>query len=86
MKKWVVKIEKKNGRKETRIVPARNKCTAVSNCKNTGDTIVSCEPYIGQNVQPSNQQAENYDYAHGGYLFGSCVGRRKKHGSNNNEH
>lgn len=45
MKKWVVEIEKESGRVETRLVPARNKCTAISNCKNEGDTVLSCVPY-----------------------------------------
>lgn len=30
VKKWVVEIEKESGRVETRLVPARNKCTAIS--------------------------------------------------------
>lgn len=51
MKKWVVEIEKESGRVETRLVPARNKCTAISNCKNEGDTVLSCVPYTGQNVK-----------------------------------
>ena len=30
VKKWVVEIEKESGRVETRLVPARNKCTAIT--------------------------------------------------------
>ena len=80
MKKWVVEIEKKSGRVETRLVPARNKCTAISNCKNEGDTVISCVPYTGQNVKVSGQRDEEHDYSYGGYTFGRGFGyeRRKK--------
>lgn len=80
MKKWVVEIEKKSGRVETRLVPARNKCTAISNCKNEGDTVISCVPYTGQNVKVSGQRDEEDDYSYGGYTFGRGFGyeRRKK--------
>ena len=57
VKKWVVEIEKERGRVETRLVPARNKCTAISNCKNEGDTVLSCVPYTGQNVKVRDKPA-----------------------------
>ena len=78
MKKWVVEIEKESGRVETRLVPARNKCTAISNCKNEGDTVLSCVPYTGQNVKVSGQRDEDERF---GYKFGHGWGyepRRKK--------
>lgn len=62
MKKWVVEIEKESGRVETRLVPARNKCTAISNCKNEGDTVLSCVPYTGKNVKVSGQYAKLASY------------------------
>lgn len=63
MKKWVVEIEKENGRRETRLVPARNKCTAISNCKHENEEIISCVPYTGQNVKVSRQRdEEEYGY------------------------
>lgn len=61
MKKWVVEIEKESGRVETRLVPARNKCTAISNCKNEGDTVLSCVPYTGQNVKVTDGLVETTD-------------------------
>lgn len=67
MKKWVVEIEKESGRVETRLVPARNKCTAISNCKNEGDTVLSCVPYTGQNVKVSGQRDEEEERGYGGY-------------------
>lgn len=70
MKKWVVEIEKESGRVETRLVPARNKCTAISNCKNEGDTVLSCVPYTGQNVKVSGQRDEEEERGYGGYTFG----------------
>lgn len=80
MKKWVVEIEKESGRVETRLVPARNKCTAISNCKNEGDTVLSCVPYTGQNVKVSGQRDEEEERGYGGYTFGHGFGygaRRK---------
>lgn len=91
VKKWVVEIEKESGRVETRLVPARNKCTAISNCKNEGDTVLSCVPYTGQNVKVSGQRDEEEERGYGGYTFGYGFGygaRRKgrKYGSGSYEH
>ena len=84
MKKWVVEIEKENGRRETRLVPARNKCTAISNCKHENEQIISCVPYTGQNVKVSRQRDEE-EYGYGGYTFGHGfgygTGKERKHGS-----
>ena len=91
VKKWVVEIEKESGRVETRLVPARNKCTAISNCKNEGDIVLSCVPYTGQNVKVSGQRDEEEERGYGGYTFGYGFGygaRRKgrKYGSGSYEH
>ena len=75
MKKWVVEIEKENGRRETRLVPARNKCTAISNCKHENEEIISCVPYTGQNVKV---RYGGYTF---GYGFGYGTGKERKHGS-----
>jgi len=84
VKKWVVEIEKESGRVEIRLVPARNKCTAISNCKNEGDTVLSCVPYTGQNVKVSGQRDEE-EYRYGAYTFGHGfgygTGKERKHGS-----
>lgn len=84
VKKWVVEIEKESGRVEIRLVPARNKCTAISNCKNEGDTVLSCVPYTGQNVKVSGQRDEE-EYRYGGYTFGHGfgygTGKGRKYGS-----
>lgn len=84
MKKWVVEIEKENGRRETRLVPARNKCTAISNCKHENEEIISCVPYTGQNVKASRQRDEE-EYRYGGYTFGHGfgygTGKERKYGS-----
>ena len=86
MKKWVVEIEKENGRRETRLVPARNKCTAISNCKHENEEIISCVPYTGQNVKVSRQRDEE-EYGYGGYTFGHGfgygTGKERKHGRDN---
>lgn len=68
MKKWIVVVEKKSGRKEKRLVPARNKSTAQSNCERNGGKVLSCVPYAGQKVEVSGQH-DDKDYKFG-YGFG----------------
>lgn len=61
MKKWVVEIEKESGRVETRLVPARNKCTAISNCKNEGDTVLSCTAAAVLNIERGHDEFKLVD-------------------------
>ncbi len=75
MKKWVVVVERESGRVETRLVPAKSKWDAEKNCKNTGDKIVICEPYRGQDLRVSSQIDESeVRFRYGGYKFGYGFG------------
>lgn len=71
MKKWVVTVKNNVGRKETRLVPARNRHTAVSNSLHPGDTLISCEAYAGQKLQITSQDDGMEQFT--GYKFGRLV-------------
>lgn len=71
MKKWVVTVKNNVGRKETRLIPARNRHTALSNSVHPGDTVISCEAYTGQKLQISSQEDERERFT--GYKFGRLV-------------
>lgn len=71
MKKWVVTVKNNIGRKETRLVPARNRHTALSNSLHTGDALISCEAYTGQKLQITSQDDGMERFT--GYKFGRLV-------------
>lgn len=73
MKKFVVEVETL-GRRQTRLVPARNENEARRNCTTAESKVISCVPYTGQKVGLSSQE-ETIER-----LFRGCLAanRRKK--------
>ena len=55
MKKFVVEVETL-GRRQTRLVPARNEHEARSNCTTAESKVISCVLYTGQKVGLSSQE------------------------------
>lgn len=55
MKKFVVEVETL-GRRQTRLVPARNENEARRNCTTAESKVISCVPYTGQKVGLSSQE------------------------------
>lgn len=52
MKRFVVEVEVL-GRRQTRLVPAKDEYTARRNCTTEESTVISCVPYTGQKVNLS---------------------------------
>lgn len=55
MKRFVVEVEVL-GRRQTRLVPAKDKNTACRNCTTAESKVISCVPYTGQKLNLSNQE------------------------------
>ena len=55
MKKFVVEVETL-GRRQTRLVPARNENEARRNCTTAESKVISCVPYTGQKVGLRNDR------------------------------
>ena len=77
MKRYVVEVETA-GRRQTRLVPAKDEATARRNCTTDKSKVISCVPYAGQKVEVSGQ----FDDSEGerltrGFL---AANRRKKGG------
>lgn len=77
MKKFVVEVETA-GRRQTRLVPAKDEATARWNCTTDKSKVVSCVPYTGQKIEVSRQN----DDKEGGQLTRGFLAadRRKKGG------
>lgn len=74
MKKFVVEVETL-GKKQTRLVPAKNEYTASNNCTTTETKVISCTPYTGQRVNIDSQEETTEK------LFRGCLAaNRKKRG------
>ncbi len=76
MKRFVVEVEVL-GRRQTRLVPAKDEYTARRNCTTEESTVISCVPYTGQKVNLSSQEEVTQER-----LFRGCLAanRRKKGG------
>lgn len=74
MKKFVVEVEVL-GRRQTRLVPAKDKNTACRNCTTAESKVISCVPYTGQKLNLSNQEELTQER-----LFKGCLAanRRRK--------
>ena len=62
MKKFVVEVETL-GRRQTRLVPARNEHEARSNCTTAESKVISCVLYTGQKVGLSSQEEITEDFS-----------------------
>ena len=76
MKKFVVEVETA-GRRQTRLVPAKDEAAARRNCTTDKSKVVSCVPHAGQKVEVSRQ----FDGGEGERLMsGSLAANRRKKG------
>lgn len=55
MKRFVVEVEVL-GRRQTRLVPAKDEHTACRNCTTAESKVISCVPYNGQKLNLSSQE------------------------------
>lgn len=55
MKRFVVEVEAL-GRRQTRLVPAKDEHTARRNCTTAESKVISCVPYTGQKLNLSSQE------------------------------
>lgn len=73
MKRFVVEVEEM-GRRQTRLVPARNEYTARVNCTTKDSTVISCVPYTGQKIEVRQFDTEQEERLYRGCL---AANRRK---------
>lgn len=78
MKRFVVEVEVL-GRRQTRLVPAKDEHTARRNCTTAESKVISCVPYTGQKLNLSSQEEIALER-----LFRGCLAanRRRKGGWN----
>lgn len=59
MKKYVVITKSRaSGKKDTRLIPAKDKRQAEARCNTETDVVVSCEEFQGQKVAVNNPRPE----------------------------
>lgn len=74
MKRFVVEVEV-SGRRQIRLVPAKDENTARRNCTTEESKVISCVPYNGQKLNSSSQEEIAQER-----LFRGCLAanRRRK--------
>jgi len=78
LKKFVVEVMS-FGRKQTRLVPAKNEAEARRNCTTKDSTVISCVAYTGQKVNSSTQE----DLTREERLYKGCLAaNRRRKGAN----
>lgn len=76
MKRFVVEVEVM-GRRQRRLVPAKDEHTARRNCTTEESTVISCVPYTGQKVEVSAQE----DITRTERLFRGCLAANRRKGA-----